>query len=248
MSTQTDFRAALLDASVAPPDGLLDGFGGAAGRRFSVYRNNVAVSLTDALETSFPVLFKLLGEQNFKALAGIYLRAHPPSSPLMMQYGASLPEFLTQFEPLRSIPYLSDVARLENAIRESYHAGDTTPIDPARLNGIDPETLTQSRVLLAPSLRLIRSEWPLFDIWRFNSVDGAPKPQPIAQSVLVTRAEYDPEPYPLTHAEVETLSALMQGHTLSRAVTAGEAEDTEFDISALLGRLVSQNAIIDLHK
>ena len=69
--TQTEFRSAILDPDVARPAGLVDGQGRAAGRRFDVYRNNVAVSLSEALETAFPVIAKLVG-----ATISRPLRAH----------------------------------------------------------------------------------------------------------------------------------------------------------------------------
>lgn len=246
MPDQASFRAALLNATHPVPDGLLDGHGRAAGRRYSVYRNNVAVSLTEALQDSFPILRKLLGDQNFAGLAGIYLRAHPPKSPLMMHYGTDMPGFLDAFQPLAHIGYLADVARLENALRDSYHAADAQPLPAERLAGLAPDVLATARLHLAPSLRLVRSRWPLFDIWRFNTTEGASKPQSIAQSVLITRAEFDPEPHPLSCAETAALRAILQGGTLTHAVTEAEAESPDFDISPLLGRLVSQNAITDL--
>ena len=87
--TQKDFRTAILDGTAATPEGLRNAKGGPAGRRFDVYRNNVAVSLTEALETGFPVIRKLLGEENFKGLTGIYLRQSPPESPMMATMDAS---------------------------------------------------------------------------------------------------------------------------------------------------------------
>ena len=44
------FVPALLDPEAAIPPGLVDRAGRAAGKRFDVYRNNVAVGLADALE------------------------------------------------------------------------------------------------------------------------------------------------------------------------------------------------------
>lgn len=246
MTGQAVFRRALLDATEPVPDGLLDGRGGPAGRRYSVYRNNVAVSLTEALQTGFPVLRKLLGTENFDRLAGLYLRAHPPQSPLMMQYGQEMPAFLSGFEPLKHIGYLPDVARLELALRGSYHAADATPVDARQLADADPERLARAKFSFAPAVALVTSRWPLHDIWRFNTEDVAPKPRAVPQPVLITRPDFDPMPHPLTPADAACLEALMAGQTLAHAVASGEAEDAAFDVGTLLTLLAAGNAIVDI--
>ena len=43
MTGQTAFTTALLDHAIPAPAGLTNPFGGPAGKRFDVYRNNVAV-------------------------------------------------------------------------------------------------------------------------------------------------------------------------------------------------------------
>lgn len=238
---QTAFRAALLDPQAERPPGLSDGAGHAAGRRFDVYRNNVAVSLTEALETAFPVVRKLVGEANFKILAGAFLRQHPPSSPLMMYYGVELPDFLSLFGPTRDIGYLPDVARLELAIRESYHAADSAPVDTERLRSLDADALMRVRLRLAPSLRLVRSQWPVLAIWRFNTAPGAPKPQMAAEDVAVLRPDLDPIPRLLPPGGGRFLEILMSGAAFGEAIEGvGEAD---FDLTAVLTLLVGDGAI-----
>lgn len=241
--TQTHFHGAILDAAQSVPDGLTDGQGRPAGRRFSVYRNNVASSLTEALEKNFPTIQKLIGEENFKRVAGLFLRMHPPQNPIIQRYGAELPAFLEGFAPLGKYPYLADVARLEQARREAYHAADATPIDPAILQSLSPETLMQARFTLAPAVQLLHSRYPVHAIWAFNMEDG-PKPAPGAQSVLIARPEFDPTLTPLSPADAAAITAIAAGETLGTAHDKGVATDPDFDLSAPLTILLSQQALL----
>ena len=83
---QQIFFNAILSQRAAVPNGLHDGSGKAANRRFSIYRNNVMDSLIKALQTGFPVIAKLLGKQNFEIIAGEFVRKYPPKSPVISQY------------------------------------------------------------------------------------------------------------------------------------------------------------------
>lgn len=244
--SQAHFRGSLLDPGRPAPAGLSDGAGHPAGARFNVYRNNVAVSLTEALHTGFPVIAKLLGKENMDGLAGLFLRVHPPSSPLMMHYGAEFPDFIDQLPQLDHLGYLPDVARLELTLRRSYHAADSTPIDPSLLSRLDPDSLLQTTVTLAPAVEILRSDWPVFDIWRFNTEDDAPKPAHLAQDVLVTRPEFDPVPQLLPPGGAAWISAISQGQTIGAAMDSAQAEAPDFDLSIPLTLLFSANAMISL--
>lgn len=243
VSDQSQFRAALLDPNKPTPSGLTDGQGKPTQKRFAVYRNNVTVALVDALRASFPVLCKLLGDENFDQLAPLFARAHPPSSPLMMRYGDEMPGFLADIEPLQHIGYLPDVARLELAMRQAYHAADSVPLTPEVLGSLAPEALLASTLTLAPAVQLIASDWPLFDIWRYNMIDGAPKPQAIPQSILITRAEFDPAPHPLDAAQLAWITTIQQGKTIDAAQDAALALSADFDLSPLLAVLLQNGAL-----
>jgi len=242
------FTTALLDPGQPVPDGLVDATAQPTGVRFSVYRNNVAVSLTEALRTGFPVITRLIGQQNMDGLAGIFLRAHPPTDPLLMHYGAAFPEFLAGTRQLAHLGYLPDIARLELAIRRSYHAGDAAAIDPALLGGLPTEELMQATLTLAPSVRLVRSVWPIHDIWLFNTDDDAPKPQTGAQDVLITRPGFDPLPRLLPQGGAVWIEGLMAGQTIGAAFDTALAEHPQFDLTATLTLMIRGNALISLTK
>lgn len=241
--SQRAFTQALLDPGQPEPAGLSDGFGAPAGRRFGVYRNNVTVALIDAMAAGFPAVVKLLSEENFRNIAREYARAHPPKSPLMMLYGSEFAAFLDGFDPLKRYGYLPDVARLEYALRESYHAADSTPVAPDRLAALPPEALAEARLALSPALRLIRSPWPVLSIWRYNMQDGAPKPQAAAEDVLIARKGYDPAPHLLGPGAAAFIAACQNGDTLGAAT---EAAGDDFDLGALLSLLLETGSIVDV--
>ena len=242
--TQTQFRSAMLDPATAVPDGIINPDGAPASKRFDVYRNNVAVSLTEALETAFPVVRKLVGDEFFRAMAGVYLRTHPPKTPLMMFYGAAMPQFLTRFGPTKTIRYLPDIARLELALRHAYHAADATPVDPQALGAVAPDVLMNVRLRLAPAVRTIVSDYPVHAIYRFNTVADVPKPVMQAEAVLITRAGFDPQLHGINGAAAACIDALQQGKTLGHALAS--ADDT-LDLGAVLGLLLAQGAVTEIY-
>lgn len=238
---QSDFTAALLDPGIAPPVGLSDPEGRPARRRFDVYRNNVVVGLMGALETAFPAVRSLVGEENFRVLARDHARAHPPRSPLMMHYGADMPAFLAGYEPVRHLRYLPDVARLELAMRRSYHAADATPLPAGELAAVAPEMLAGMRFRLAPAVEPIGSRWPLQAIRRFALDRTAPKPTPMAEDVLVLRPEFDPFALAVPPGSARFVAALGDGATLGQAVDAG---GEGFDPGPALTALIAHGGVI----
>ena len=154
MSALDGFADALLDPNQAVPEGLVDPKGRPAGKRFDVYRNNVVASLSSALAEGFPAIRSLVGMEFFSAMAGIYVRAHPPSDPRMMYFGTEMPEFLAGFGPVQHLAYLPDVARLELALRESYHAADAPGLTGEALAALPQDGLEAMRFGLVPSARL----------------------------------------------------------------------------------------------
>ena len=244
--SQKQFIQALMAPNTPVPYGLSDSQSRPAGRRFNVYRNNVAASLTAAMHAAFPVIAKLLGKENMDGLAGIYLRSHPPSSPIMMFYGEQFPDFLAGTEQLDHLGYLADVARLELALRRSYHAADARPIESDELAKITPDGLMQTQITLAPSVQVIASSWPIYDIWRYNTQDNAAKPTHMAQDVIITRPEFDPIPQPLPAGGADWIDALSQGLSIGGALERVLATTPDFDLGTTFTLLLQGGAITKL--
>jgi hypothetical protein len=245
MSAQQVFAEALLAAEPVCPPGLRAWNGSDPGRRFAVYRNNVMISLIDALADTFPVALELVGEEFFRAMAGVFVRAHPPRSPLLAFYGEDLPTFIESFPPAAGLPYLADVARLEMLRVRAYHAADSAGLAMAEMARLlaDESALAATRFSLHASLGVLRSRHAVVSLWAAHQVEGAmPLAQvdpAVAEAALVLRVGVDVEISRLAPSAAEFIVGLQQG--LGFAAAAEQAAD--FDLPATLGLLLRNGAI-----
>ncbi|MDQ4148143.1 MAG: DNA-binding domain-containing protein [Pseudomonadota bacterium] len=121
MLTLADLQSLFAGYVISPPDTeantqLIEAIrpsGIAADERLKIYKNNVYVRLIEALEAAYPAVRRLVGDQFFHFAAREYIHAHPPRSRTLVCYGGDFPDFLARFEAAASVPYLADVARLE---------------------------------------------------------------------------------------------------------------------------------------
>lgn len=220
MSGQGAFAGALLTPEAPRPAHLSDPSGTRATRRFDVYRNNVTVALTEALAAAFPVVQRLVGEAYFAAMAREFAQAHPPRSPVMATYGADLPDWIERFPPLAALPYMPEVARIEQARREASQAADAAPLDPRALVGLPPEALAAAHLHPHPAVRVLRSRHPALAIWARNA-DRPDLAQSPPGEVLVTRPGLAVKICAAPTGTAETLQALAQGASLGAALPAG---------------------------
>lgn len=246
--TVSSFSAALTDADLPVPDGIVGPDGMPAPKRFNVYRNNVIVSLTEALAQTYPAIERLLGEDYFKVLARSFVIDHPPNSPVLLWYGAAFPDFIETFPPLGRYPYLADVARLEWAWLQAYHAADAEPLDPQVLGLVAPESVSEVRFKFHPAACCINSRWPVLSIAlanRFSIEDPPVIDLETSESVLITRPELDVG-LQLMRPGADLFFRALETHTLQEAANKAFAEIPEFDLSGCLSDFLSAGAFSGL--
>ncbi len=243
-----EFAGALLDPDAALPGCLTSSSGSNDPRRYAVYRNNVTVSLVRAMQSNFPSIVRLLGDEFFTAMAQVYITAHPPRSRLMFEFGSEFPAFLQSFEPVRPYPYLPDVARIEQAWREAFHEADAPLLDAGALIGIAAENLAGLRFATHPATRLVRSKWAAGSIFVANrtgaSTDGINAAA--GEWVLITRPQFDCQVRILDNASGLFIHKLITGSTLDDAVQAALASETPFDLAENISGLIACGAFTDI--
>ena len=244
---QRDFARVLLDPTAAVPVGLVGPDGMPTQKRFAVYRNNVAVGLIEALQANFPATCRIVGEEFFRAMARDYVILEPPTSPILLDYGAGFPDFVAKFEPAGSLPYLGDVARIERAWSEAYHAPEALPLEPDVLAAIPRDRIADIRLKIHPSLRVIRSRFPALTIWRMNVADGVPAPVDLdasGEDVLIVRPAADVEVRLIPLGGAEFAIALASGRSLVQATKSALNVSSVFDLSANLTALMHAGALV----
>lgn len=236
--SQSAFIQAAMNPDIDAPQGIIGPDGMPAPKRFSVYRNNIIVSLKDAMNDGFPAVASLVGDAFFAAMSDVYIRQNPPKSPVLALYGADFPEFITGFEPAASLPYLADVARLEFALRLAYHCADATPVE---AQAFANASIFSATLTLAPTVSTLCSPYPVTQI-RAAAL-GGPQPTGSAEDVLITRPDLDPIATAFPSGAAAIIDALQAGLPFGEAIEAGP---DGLDLPVFIGALISGGAIIKL--
>lgn len=248
MTLQADWAFALIDPNAPLPEGITTWNGSDAKERFSVYRNNVASSLIDTLGDSFPAVLELVGENFFRAMAKIFVQQHLPQSPVLALYGREFPEFINDFPPAASVPYLADVARLEYAYIQSYHAADAPSLNADQLTQAlnQAETLSQTTLTLHPSFQSLSSPFALASLWQAHqgALDIGTVDPFIPESAWIFRNGLDTCVMRVSEHFHRFTHSVLAGCNLAQAVE--DAQDEAFDVSMCLCALLEANAIVSL--
>lgn len=247
---QEDFAKALLDPMCPIPHGLVGPDGNPSTKRFNVYRNNVVAGLTGTLEDAFPAVARIVGGEFFAAMARVYVTTNPPSSPIMLDYGEGFANFIGEFEPAsRTVPYLRDVARLERAWLEAYHSSEAQALSAESFVAFSADDLMNLRVTLHPSLRVVRSEFPVLTLWQTNIAGAVPTRVDLnagGQEVLISRPGADVELRSLPPGGAAFIEGLCEGLCLLDSMRCALVVDDRFDLAVNLAGCVEAGALVKL--
>jgi len=254
LTSQQAFAHALLDPARGELEGVRIRGGIDPQRRFAVHRNNVVVTLVDALADAFPVTQALIGEDFFRAMARERVRTSPPRSPILVEYGDGFAEFISEFPPAAGVPYLADITRLEYARVCAYHAADAEPVAIDEYHALlaTPDRLPSTRLKLHPSCRWLHSEYAAHSIWAahqgiddLNDADLGTIAVDAPEDVLIARPRWDVQVTTLPRGGIAFLDALRDGLTLGAALAQAEKLGAP-QLESLLTLIVQAGLAIEL--
>ena len=219
-------------------------------RRIAIYRANSIASATKALTGAYPVIREVVGGEFFDALARAHWQSTPSRSGDLGDYGDAFDAFVAGFEPVRELPYLPDVARLEWAGHRAHYAADVAVFDLSRLAAIPPERQGDLRFRFNPAVSIVGSRFPVDRIWEVNQpgfdgdagvdLDAGPR------HVMVVRPRFRVLVRRLSSGAFGWIDAAARGRTLTQALEAAFTIDPAFDLGTTLAELIADNTIIDI--
>src|SRR5246127_4012076 len=220
------FATGLTDPTCPTPSGVVGPRGKGAVKRYNVYRNNVTVSLIDALVAIYPAVQRITGTEFFRAMARFHVRATPPTSPLLFEYGRDFPAFIESYEYAQDMPWLADVARIERAWLDAYHAADRKTLTSEALAAIPSNGLADAIFVPHPATRIFRSNFAAVSIFAANRTEApVGRIEAVApEDALITRPGLDVVVQRLPEGGAVFLTHLVLGKTLGEAAAAAFEE------------------------
>lgn len=216
--------------------------------RFNVYRNNVYVSLIDALADIFPVSQTLVGNEFFRAMAREYLQDNLPKTPIIGEYGATFADFIRAFEPSKSVPFLGDLADLEHKLLTLTHAQEYPTLEHEQISAAFNNTSDPTRLLLglSPNTSVMSSCYAIGSLYLAHK---QPHEQNLAQIqpynseyLLLSKPSIYGEVYIISENEAVFIQRLMQNKTLEQAIP----DDATFDTGSSLAKLIQWKLITNV--
>jgi hypothetical protein len=222
---QQDLQRHLLNEDSAIADAIVDAPPLPVAERLGIYAHGYRVRLIDALDNTYPLLHRLLGDDDFMALGESFVAAHPSVHRSIRWYGRELAEHLSRTPPHADQPILAELAQLEWTLAEVFDAPDpgAEPVSRAAFAAIDPSAWSELRFEFHPSLRRLPLLWNTAAAWQaLNGGDTPPHPECAAQPVSWLLWRQDLQNYfrSMTADEAVALDGALRGHSFGEICEA----------------------------
>jgi hypothetical protein len=189
--------------------------------RLSIYQGNITARLQGILSARYPAVEKLVGAKFMSRLIRDYIPENPPHSGCLNDYGCHFPDFIAAYPAAESVPYLPDVARLENTLDLSAHAPDDMALRNADIEAfLGKDEIAGSALLLRQNVYLLETDYAAYDIYTYaRGEENIPSSTTRKKEfILIFRPGLKPEMHRLLAQEFTFLTSIQNGHSIGEAL------------------------------
>lgn len=236
LTSSAPLTAPLAEAAAARPaeEVVLPSATLSARQRLGIYAEMYLLRMVESLADDYPTVRALLGEDDFRDLCRDYLTHQPSQSFTLEHAGHGLPDHVAKTDRLVPAALLRDVARLERAVNQSFHAAPSEVLAPAVIGQIPVEQWPALGFRMTSGVHLLALAYPANAIVQSNTrEEPLPPLEPEPTWTAVWRKDYVVWRQSLSRAQYAVLDALQRGRTMAEAVEAaqgawdGEATELE---------------------
>ena len=203
-----------------------------------VHRNTSLKGAIDALEANFPGVAGMVGTEWFRAAAREFARTHPPRAAALHAYGEGFAEWLAEFPPATSLPYLPGAACLDRLWLEALLAADAQPLCAEDMARLDEEDLAHTIARLHPTVRLAWSFDNSPSLWLQTRWPAEPLPEMAflqePQGVAISRPDDAVRARIIDAAGFTFLDACRRGRPLAEAASAALETSEDADLAGIM--------------
>ena len=220
--------------------------------RLSLYSFAYTARLIEALETDYPSLDTILGEQAFVDLCRKYIKNHPSTFFSLRWFGQYMPQFL---RANNQAEYLVEIASLEWAFINSFDAADKPVINESDIATVPPDAWPALKIEFHPSVQVVTHNWNTIQLWR-TAQEKSTIPEPARldepDSYLLWRDAKTTQYRYLEKDEAPALDAVRQGGSfVALCETLIDFSDDESEVpmraASLLKGWLAAGLITGLH-
>jgi hypothetical protein len=199
-----------------------------AEERVDIYANMYFYRLLDVLKEDFPATLAMVGAERFHNLVTGYLIEYPPAHFSISYAGNHLADFIHEHPLREEFPFLADLARVERALIEVFHAPGAVPLDAPQMRALPPKDWPALKLRLSPAHQILELEWDVAPILKAVE-EGVEPSQPTRREIrmLVWRNSNRVYYRAIDSAERAALDAIGKGTTFAEMceVIASGVED-----------------------
>ena len=191
--------------------------------RLGIYRHAYVARLIEALQNYYPVLYQILGDEDFEALGAAFVRTHPSVHRSIRWYGQEVAAFLRVELPFAEQPILAEIACFEWRLAESFDSADAVVLDRAALASVEPAEWADLTFRFHPSVQRLTLEWNTVAVWKAISAEEAPPaPERSANAIewLIWRRNLENYFRSLDSEEITALDAALEGCNFAQVCDA----------------------------
>jgi hypothetical protein len=187
-------------------------------RRLDIYSNAYRCRLLEALESNYPTLKTLLGQDDFEKLGQTYISDYPSTNRSIRWFGEKLAYLLKNHPTYKNKPYLSELAQLEWTLTLVFDAADAPLLRVEDMATIAPECWINMRLQAHPSVFRLDLSWNVVALSQAISLKQTrpgPLQSPSPVKWIFWRKELINQFCSLPIDEAAAIDALLAGATFS---------------------------------